>query len=120
MFGMDVRPESLPADISTEAKKLWDNGKHREALSLLYRGALIRLINQEKIRLESSHTEGDILRHSRKKLSEIKQQYLESLTQQWKLIAYAHRSPQETDMQKLFQLWAVDFATANELSDNDE
>ena len=47
MFGMDVRPESLPDDITGEARKLWENAQIREALSLLYRGALIRLINKE-------------------------------------------------------------------------
>jgi len=111
MFGMDVRAESLPNDIVTEAQKLWQAGKHRESLSLLYRGALIRLINQEKIKLEDSYTEGDVLRHAKKQLTANKQAYLKQLTSQWKLIAYAHRSPAESDMQQLFSNWQSDFAS---------
>lgn len=110
MFGMDIRAKSLPDDIIGEAQKLWQAGQHREALSLLYRGALIRLINQEKVKLEDSYTEGDVLRHANKQLTAGKQSYLKSLTTQWKLIAYAHRAPAESDMQQLFTHWKSDFA----------
>jgi flagellar biosynthesis/type III secretory pathway chaperone len=92
-----------------EARKLWQSGEHREALSLLYRGALVRLINQEKVKLQNSHTEGDVLRFSAKKLDEKKQSYLKYLTTQWQLIAYAHRSPSDTDMQMIFERWSNDF-----------
>lgn len=119
MFGMDVRPDSLPDDIAGEARKLWQEGKHREALSLLYRGALVRLINQEKVKLEVSYTEGDVLRHAAKQLTSTKQGYLQSLTAQWKLIAYAHRSPAEPDMQNLFDSWASDFAIASQAPSQD-
>lgn len=114
MFGMDVRPESLPDDIISNAKQLWDQGKHREALSLLYRGALVRLINQEHIQLQNSHTEGDVLKHSALKLNSginlEKLEYLNVLTDQWRTIAYAHRAPDETLMQNLFSNWHSKFA----------
>ncbi len=119
MFGMDVRPESLPTNIVDEARNLWQSGEHRESLSLLYRGALVRLINQEKVKLQNSHTEGDVLRFSAKKLDDTKQNYLKSLTTQWQLIAYAHRSPSEADMQILFEHWSSDFDTeTNESTTN--
>lgn len=123
MFGMDVRPESLPQNIAQEARDLWQSGQHRESLSLLYRGALVRLINNDSVKLQNSHTEGDVLRHSALKLSETKQSYLKSLTTQWQLIAYAHRSPAESDMQNLFDHWVSDFAVDTENSqsvDGDE
>jgi len=110
MFGMDVRPESLPQNIAEEARSLWQSGQHRESLSLLYRGALVRLINRDKVKLQNSHTEGDVLLHSALKLNETKQGYLKLLTTQWQLIAYAHRSPAELDMQTLFDHWESDFA----------
>ncbi len=109
MFGMDVRPESLPEDIAGKAKGLWQAQQYREALSLLYRGALVRLINQEEVRLENSHTEGDVLRHSKQRISNTKLGYLKSLTDQWRLIAYAHKTPSEKDMQHLFDHWTSDF-----------
>lgn len=120
MFGMDVRKESLPEDIISEVKKLWEANQHREALSLLYRGALVRLINQEQVKLEDSYTEGDVLRHAGKQLNANKQRYLNNLTTQWKLIAYAHRSPLEPDMQLLFNHWNSDFAIDTEIKVNAE
>lgn len=110
MFGMDVRPDSLPDNIIEEVRKRWKRGDHRDALSLLYRGALVHLINEEKIKLEDSHTEGDVLKYASKKLSEGKQSYLQSLTLQWQTIAYAHRVPDLKIMQNLFDSWASQFA----------
>ncbi len=109
LFGMNVREDSLPNDIIAEAKQLWLQKKARESLSLLYRGALVRLINQEKIPLENSHTEGDILKLSPKLLTNKQHQYLAQLTSQWQLIAYAHRIPTEEVMQWLFSHWQNDF-----------
>lgn len=111
MFGMDVRKESLPEDIISKVRQLWQDNQPREALSLLYRGALVRLINQEQVKLQDSYTEGDVLRHANTQLISIKQRYLKKLTAQWKLIAYAHRTPDESDMQHLFENWYSDFAT---------
>jgi len=115
MFGMDVRPDSLPDDIISESRNLWQQGEHRQALSLLYSGALVRLINQEKVELHDSHTEGDVIKHTVAKLTQsnaakTKQSYLRLLTSQWQTIAYAHRTPDENSMQLLFNTWESDFA----------
>lgn len=117
LFGMNVREDSLPDDIIAEAKQLWQQKKARESLSLLYRGALVRLINQEKIPLENSHTEGDILKLSQKSLLDKQQQYLAQLTSQWQLIAYAHRIPMEEAMQWLFTHWQSHFQHPSTPSD---
>jgi hypothetical protein len=37
---LDIRPETLPANIGAAARALWDGGEHRAALALLYRGLL--------------------------------------------------------------------------------
>ncbi len=116
LFGMDVREQSLPEDIIEEAKYLWQQKKAREALSLLYRGGLVRLINQEKIPLENHHTEGDILKLSKLSLTANKQQYLQQLTSQWQLIAYAHRIPMDEAMDWLFAHWHSDFAYQTDAS----
>ncbi len=113
MFGMDVRPDSLPDDIISESRKLWNDNQHRESLSLLYRGALIRLINQEQVQLKDSFTEGDVLKHSKQQITERKLAFLNQLTNNWKLIAYAHRHPTDTEMEHLFRSWVSDFAIDN-------
>jgi hypothetical protein len=58
---LDIRPESLPANIGQAARKLWSNGERRAALSLLYRGLLSRLTHVHRIPITDSSTEGDCL-----------------------------------------------------------
>ena len=115
LFGMDVRKESLPSDIPSAAKVLWAEGKHREALSVLYRGALVTLINDDKLALEHNHTEGDILSLSRPALPTPRYQYLADLTRHWVAIAYAHKTPGDEDMDSLLSHWASDFAVTVEV-----
>jgi len=105
LFGMDIRPQSLPDNIPEAARALWRKQKHREALSLLYRGALAQMANRDQIPLKSSQTEGDILKLTRQKLPEIRHQYLQQLTQQWKQIAYAHHLPADEKINFLLDHW---------------
>jgi hypothetical protein len=58
---LDIRPESLPANIGRAARTLWDKGDHRAALSLLYRGLLSRLTHVHRVPIRDSSTEGDCL-----------------------------------------------------------
>ena len=110
LFGMDVTSESLPDDVVASARALWQAGKSRDALSLLYRSALILLITQEQLELKHSHTEGDIQRLSQKELSATRQGYFQQLTKQWVQIAYAHQQPNEAEMDYLLDNWEPDFA----------
>ena len=109
LFGMDIRPDSLPDDIPATANAFWQQGKQREALSLLYRGALMRLVNQDDVPLDDSHTEGDVIKISRKVLQERREQYLEKLTNVWRQAAYAHRYPDDSEAQYFFEHWKQDF-----------
>ena len=110
LFGMDVTSNSLPDNVVEAARSLWKSGKVRDALSLLYRSALVQLINNEQLELKHSHTEGDILKLSRVELSATRQQYFDKLTKQWVQIAYAHQPPSEVEMQFLLEHWETDFA----------
>jgi hypothetical protein len=58
---LDIRPESLPPNIGAAARKLWERGDHRAALSLLYRGLLSRLSHVHRVPILDSSTEGDCL-----------------------------------------------------------
>ena len=55
LFGLDVTPASLPADVPAQAMQLWADGLCREALSLLYRTSLSRLIDHHQIAFRASH-----------------------------------------------------------------
>lgn len=58
---LDIRPETLPADIGAAARALWDGGEHRASLALLYRGLLSRLAHVHRVPIRDSSTEGDCL-----------------------------------------------------------
>lgn len=102
LFGLDIRPESLPADIAGTAQQLWQQGHAREALSLLYRGALVVLTQQEQLEIHASHTEGDILKLAKPALAPERLNYLTRLTKLWQTIAYAHRQPSNAEVEPLF------------------
>lgn len=111
LFGMDVRPESLPSDIAGTARTMWQQGQHRMALSLLYRGALVILINRDKLELSQSHTEGDVQRLAQQALNTRAHHYLAQLTGAWQTIAYAHRQPADALALDLCAHWPDHFGT---------
>ncbi|MEZ5537791.1 MAG: DUF4129 domain-containing protein [Thiolinea sp.] len=105
LFGMDIRPESLPADIAATARQHWQQGEHRAALSLLYRGTLMQLTRHDALAIADSHTEGDILRLARPQLNSQRLSYLQAITRAWRSIAYAHRLPAAEEAENLFANW---------------
>ena len=105
LFGMDIRPESLPKDIAQACQQLWEQGQYREALSLLYRAALMYLTRHDQLPVHSSHTEGDILQLARQQLTGQRFAWLTAVTRSWQEIAYAHRTPTAQLVTPLFADW---------------
>ncbi len=60
--GLDIRAESLPAEVTKAVLALWHGGQQRAALALLYRATLSRLVSLEILALRQGDTEGDCLR----------------------------------------------------------
>ena len=113
LFGMDIQPESLPEDIAAESRRLWQAGQHRLSLGLLYRGSLSRLVNDHRLELNDSMTEGDVLNCARNAaLPEDLQRFLQQLTFAWQTIAYAHRRPAEGKVANLLTDWPTHFEKA--------
>ena len=113
LFGMDIQPESLPDDIAAESRRLWQNGQQRQALSLLYRGSLSRLVNDHLLELNDSMTEGDVLHCARNaSLPEELLGFLQQLTLAWQTVAYAHRQPPEDNVVHLLTDWSNHFVKA--------
>jgi len=94
LFGMDLAPEKLPADIGAAAAALAREGKLREALGLLYRGALSELVHKRGVQLLASHTEGEAVRLA-------KVPYFGELVDAWQQCAYARRLAQADDVVRL-------------------
>jgi hypothetical protein len=90
-----------------QAWQLWQQGRQRRALSLLYRASLERLTIQHHIDFGSSATEEECLRTARKYLptGELLD-FLQRLTRIWQRMAYAHRLPLEAEVQLLCRQWS--------------
>ena len=105
LFGLEINPESLPDDIAMAAREKLQAGKYRDALGLLYRGALSVMINHDRLELDESHTEGDVLDLAAPKLNTTRKRYLQTLTRYWQQIAYAHRNPNLEKSLQLCEQW---------------
>ncbi len=88
VFDLDIRPESLPADVGAAARLLWDRTEHRAALALLYRGMLSRLAHVHQVPIRDSSTEGDCLDLAVQYLSPTKSEYASRLVGAWRRAVY--------------------------------
>jgi hypothetical protein len=110
--GLDIRPESLPDDVTASVAQLWAQGEQRAALALLYRATLSRLVNQNALELNQGATEGDCLRIAqaaarRGNLDQARCDVTEATTQLWLNGAYGHRWP--TDVIEICARWRAAF-----------
>jgi hypothetical protein len=86
---MDINPHSLPADVGAAALILLEAGRTREALSLLYRGSLSRVVHRFAVAVGESFTEGEALRAVRQQLDQPRVQYFAALVALWQSVVYA-------------------------------
>ena len=107
LFGLDIRPGSLPKDVAGAALSLWRAGGRRAALSLLYRGALARLVHEHGLEVAAGATEGDCLRSALPVLRAEAGGYFRRLTRSWQAQAYAHREAE--DGERLCREWPDHF-----------
>lgn len=99
LFGMELAPQSLPADVPAAASALVKEGKLREALALLYRGALSQLVHRRGVELLASHTETEVLGLAPAQTTG----YLTRLIDAWRACAYARRPPAAACVEALAQ-----------------
>jgi len=111
LFGMDLRPESLPADIAAAARERLLASDLRGALSLLYRGALARLVHEHNLALREGDTEGDCVRRVGATAPAALASYFARLVDTWGLLAYARRSPEPTLVERLVGEWEQHFGS---------
>ncbi len=108
LFGLDLRPEALPADPGAAADRLWGAGDVRGALSLLYRAALSHLVQRRGVALGPGATEGECLARARDALAPEGFATFAHLTAAWGALAYGGRLPDEGD-RRLCGLWTEHF-----------
>lgn len=110
LFGLALGSETLPDDIASTAEQLWPTHP-REALGLLYRGLLNRLLHDFNLPLKSADTEGQVL----ERIHSLQQPQLlafsDALTHHWQNLAYGHRLPPALVHQQLCRDWRALFST---------
>jgi Domain of unknown function (DUF4129) len=112
VFGLDIRPESLPADVPGAAWSAWERGEPATALGLLYRAAIASLVRREGLPVRESWTEGDCVDFVRRKSGRELADYFARLTRAWQTTAYAHRPPQTDEARALCTTWGRHFGGA--------
>jgi len=85
---LDIRPESLPDDIGAAARELWQRGEQRAALSLLYRGALSRLVHGHGVPIRAASTEGECVSLASRRLAGPATAFFERLVRAWQTSVY--------------------------------
>ncbi|MBT9303910.1 DUF4129 domain-containing protein [Pseudomonas sp. TAE6080] len=104
LFGLDMGVETLPDDIASAAEQLWAT-QPREALGLLYRGLLSRLLHDFNLPLKNADTEGQVLEHVRHLQHPQLLAFSDDLTRHWQNLAYGHRVPTPLAQQQLCTHW---------------
>ncbi|KPC53068.1 hypothetical protein [Amantichitinum ursilacus] len=95
--GMAIAPESFPADLPAEVRRLWHSGQQRAALALLYRGALAGLVQRYELALQDSDTEADCLTLAQTSLPLDARHSFARITAAWQAGAWGDRWPAAVD-----------------------
>jgi hypothetical protein len=90
---LDIRPESLPDDLPAAVRALWQRGESRAALSLLYRGALSRLVHDHAVPVRAASTEGECATLASRHLDAERGAFVARLIGLWQLAVYGARLP---------------------------
>ena len=93
---LDIRPESLPDDLPAAVRALWQRGESRAALSLLYRGALSRLVHDHAVPVRAASTEGECATLAAQHLDAERGAFVARLIGLWQLAVYGARLPDGT------------------------
>lgn len=105
LFGLDMKKDSLPKNVTEQCRALIRDEKYREALALLLRASFINVLHQQHIPIPASATEKECLRLFQKSVDIKQYDFLDRLIHQWILVAYAHESPSESELLTLCEQW---------------
>ena len=112
--GLDIRPDSLPADVPASAWDLWQRGEQRAALALLYRATLSRLVEQNNLQIAKGATEGDCLRNAERasalgRLPASRLERARRSTTLWRDAAWGNLWPDSATVQAECNAWRNEF-----------
>lgn len=104
LFGLQVSAESLPDDIAGSAEQLWSS-QPREALGLLYRALLSRMLSDYSLPLKNADTEGEVLQRIAVLDRPDLDAFSRALTLHWQNLAYGHQLPAAHVQEELCNGW---------------
>ncbi|WP_300449133.1 DUF4129 domain-containing protein [Accumulibacter sp.] len=112
LSGLDLRPGSLPPDVAAAARAALAAGRLTEALSLLYRGALVALIEAHQVEFAPGDSEGDCLSRIAGRLPEAAERCFGEVVEAWRQVAYGRRSLAAPRVAQLVADWERHFRRA--------
>lgn len=112
LFGLELGTETLPDDVASAAEHLWAT-QPREALGLLYRGLLNRLLHDFNVPLKSADTEGQVLERVHLLQQPQLLAFSDELTRHWQNLAYGHHLPPTSAQQQLCSEWRTLFSSGS-------
>ena len=88
-------PEVVPPGAAARARALWQDGRPRQALALLYRASVDSMAERAQVTLPPGATEAQCLRASRRMPAEADRTLFASIVRTWQYAAYAGRLPDQ-------------------------
>lgn len=99
----------LPSNVVAEAKLAWQQGRAREALSLLYRGAILYLIAKHSCPIEICDTERTCARVISRRVPSLSAVF-NKLSLHWQQVAYGKKTLADQEFRQLVVLYEDSFA----------
>ncbi|WMJ70910.1 DUF4129 domain-containing protein [Stenotrophomonas sp. 24(2023)] len=96
-----VLPDVLPPDVATQAGRLWQDGRPRQALALLYRASVQTVAERSGVLLPPGATEAQCLRAARRMPDADDRELFTRVVRMWQYAAYAGRLPDADAFQAL-------------------
>ena len=94
-------PETLPDDVPAAARRLWAQGRPRQALALLYRASVGSMSQRADVALPPGATEAQCLRASRRMPDGEDRALFARMVRTWQIAAYAQRMPPTEEFESM-------------------
>lgn len=105
LFGLDLSKESLPDDVMYNVREFLNKNEIRNALSLLYRGTLVKLVNEFSLKIPKSATENECVKLVMLKREKAEIKFFKKLTEAWLTMAYGNILPEREMLEEVCQNW---------------
>lgn len=102
--------QDLPSNIVATAERLLELGDRRQALSVLFRGALRSVMDEHELKIASGATEADCQTNVAAVGTKQQSQTFTNLIQVWQKEAYANQPQSEDDIRALITQWKSAFS----------